>query len=201
MADYSIVSDTSGAVIKLLRENLCPELIPSSESITLVSPTEKNGDFQLGLYLYDLKELSEYRTTRPQHNANNTRTFPPKPMTLYYLLFFNAKAQISTSADMEQRIFGKAIQVLMDNSTLNTAEINPFVEEGEEQSTLSLLNLTFEEKTKLWSALSTPYQVGVYFTVAPVLISSKRTVDIRRVVSASFQAGQTEYTRPRTERG
>ena len=53
MADFSIISDVSNEVLKLLRENICPELIQSPESIALAAPTDKNADFQLGLYLYD----------------------------------------------------------------------------------------------------------------------------------------------------
>ena len=47
MADFSIISDVSNEVLKLLRENICPELIQSQESITLAAPTDKNADFQL----------------------------------------------------------------------------------------------------------------------------------------------------------
>ena len=50
MADFSIISDVSNEVLKLLRENICPELIQSPESIALAAPTDKNADFQLGLY-------------------------------------------------------------------------------------------------------------------------------------------------------
>ena len=47
MADFSIISDVSNEVLKLLRENICPELIQSQESITLAAPTDKNADFQM----------------------------------------------------------------------------------------------------------------------------------------------------------
>ena len=47
MADFSIISDVSNEVLKLLRENICPELIQSPESIALAAPTDKNADFQL----------------------------------------------------------------------------------------------------------------------------------------------------------
>ena len=46
MADFSIISDVSNEVLKLLRENICPELIQSPESIALAAPTDKNADFQ-----------------------------------------------------------------------------------------------------------------------------------------------------------
>ena len=41
MADFSIISDVSNEVLKLLRENICPELIQSPESIALQHPLTK----------------------------------------------------------------------------------------------------------------------------------------------------------------
>ena len=46
MADFSIISDVSNEVLKLLRENICPELIQSPESIALAVPTDKNEGFR-----------------------------------------------------------------------------------------------------------------------------------------------------------
>ena len=54
----------------------------------------------------------------------------------------------------------------------------------------SLTPLSFEEKTKIWSVLSLPYQLGVYFSVAPVLLSSRRIRSFKRVVAADFDITQ-----------
>ena len=48
MADFSIVSDVSNELLKVLRDNICPELIQSPEAISLAIPSDKNADFQLG---------------------------------------------------------------------------------------------------------------------------------------------------------
>lgn len=186
MADFSIIADTSGALLRLLRENLCPDPVLSPESIALVSPSDKNGDFQLGLYLYDLKELSEFRNTTPSYSDKNIRSMPPKPLSLYYALFINSKAQIAAGAEMEQRIFGRSVQTLADNSALNLAGTNPYLAPWEETTRISLLNLSFEDKAKIWSALQSPYQVGVYFQVSPVLLSSRAEERIARVTSATI---------------
>ena len=189
MADFSIISDTSTSVLRLLRENLCPDPVISPESIAMVAPSDKNSDFQLGLYLYDLRELSEYRTTIPILGANNTRVRPPKLLSLYYVLFINNKAQIAAGAEMEQRIFGRALQTLTDYSSLDLNETNPYLIPGEETTTISILNHSFEDKTKIWAALQSPYQVGVYFMVSPVLLSSRVDEKIARVTSVTTQTG------------
>ena len=82
MADFSIISDVSNEVLRVLREQICPELIQSPESISLAVPTDKNADFQLGLYLYDVQELREYRQMDQIRLRGNQAQYPPKPLTL-----------------------------------------------------------------------------------------------------------------------
>jgi len=181
MADFSIISDVSNEVLKVLRENICPELIQSPESIALASPTDKNADFQLGLYLYDIQELREYQQMDMIRMRGNQAQYPPKPLNLFFALYVNSKSQLSSNAENEQRILGRAIQVLMDNAILFQAE-----DEEESRGSITLLPLSFEEKSKVWSVLSQPYQLAVYFSVAPVLLSSRRVRTYKRVVSAEF---------------
>ena len=86
MADFSIISDVSNEVLKLLRENICPELIQSPESIALAAPTDKNADFQLGLYLYDIQELREYQQQDMNYNPQQLNTEPTKEKIVAGLL-------------------------------------------------------------------------------------------------------------------
>lgn len=181
MADFSIVADVSTGLLKLLRAQICPTPVSAPEAIRLAAPTDKNGDFQLGLYLYDLRELGEYRTGTMQRGVDNIRRRPPRPLTLHYMLFLNSKAQITTGAEAEQRILGRALQVLTDYPTLDINQLHPYAQEPEEAAAITLLTLTFEEKTKIWAALSTPYQLGIYFSVSPLLLSSRREEPFTRV--------------------
>lgn len=181
MADFSIVADVSTGLLKLLRTQICPTPVSAPEAIRLAAPTDKNGDFQLGLYLYDLRELGEYRAGALQRGADNIRRRPPRPLTLHYMLFLNSKAQITTGAEAEQRILGRALQVLTDYPTLDINQLHPYAREPEEAAAITLLTLTFEEKTKIWAALSTPYQLGIYFSVSPLLLSSRREEAFTRV--------------------
>ena len=71
MADFSVVADVSNTLLRLLRRELCPEPVQSPESIRLAAPTDKTGDFQLGIFLYDLRELGEYRTSAPVLRSNS----------------------------------------------------------------------------------------------------------------------------------
>lgn len=181
MADFSIISDVSNEVLKVLRKHICPELIQSPESVSLAIPTDKNSDFQLGLYLYDVQELREYRQMDPIILRGNKSQYPPKPLTLYYALYVNTKSQMISNAENEQRILGRALQVLMDHSILHDLE-----NDEDTSSSITILTLSFEEKTKIWSVLSVPYQLAIYFSVSPVLLSSRKTRSFKRVAAAEF---------------
>ncbi|MEG1971564.1 MAG: Pvc16 family protein, partial [Oscillospiraceae bacterium] len=121
-----------------------------------------------------------------QHGTNNRRTIPPKPLTLCYMLFLNSKAQIASGAEAEQRILGRVIQALTDQPAVNIAAAHPFGEKTDEDASVTFLNLSFEDKSKIWSTLSIPYQVGVFFTVSPVMLDSMRNEPIVRVTDAEF---------------
>lgn len=188
MGDFSIISDVSNEILKLLRENMCPELIQSPESIKLVSPSDKNADFQLGLYLYDIQELREYKQTDLIRMGNNKAHFPPKPLNLFYVVYINTKSQMVSDSENEQRILGRVYQVLMDNAILSEIQ----EQNEDETAAITFLTLSFEDKSKLWSVLNLPYQVGVYFSVSPAMLSSKRVKTFTRVLETNFDTFQKE---------
>ncbi len=100
----------------------------------------------------------------------NQAQYPPKPLNLFFALYMNTKSQMMSNVENEQRILGRAMQVLMDHAILyETAE------NDETSASITLLPMSYEEKTKIWSVLSIPYQLGIYFSVAPVLLSSRRS--------------------------
>lgn len=187
MADFSIVADVSAALLKLLRAQMCPSPVSAPESIRLASPTEKNADFQLGLYLYDLREMSEYRSGAVRRGPDNIRRNPPRPLSLSYMMFLNGKAQIAAGAEAEQRILCRAMQALTDYPLIDVNEAHPMAGDVEEPASVTLLPLSFEEKTKLWSALNQPYQLGVYFSVSPLMLSPRREESFTRVREVEFR--------------
>lgn len=183
MSDFSVISDISNQILKLLRDNICPELIQSPESIKLVSPSDKNSDFQLGLYLYDIQELREYKQVDFIRMNGNRAKYPAKPLNLFFALYINSKSQMMSDAENEQRILGRVMQVLMDNAILDGTVNEELEEEG---VNITFLTMSFEDKTKLWSVLSMPYQLAVYFSVSPVILSSRRVYSFSRVLQAEY---------------
>lgn len=191
MGDFNIISEVSNSILKTLRENLCPELIQSPESIMLTTPSDKNADFQLGLYLYDIQEMREYRQTEYVRISPSKRKLPPKPLNLYYAVYINSKSQMSVDAENEQRILGRVMQILMDYPILP----EELTDEDEMAPTITVQTMSFEEKSKLWSVLNIPYQLAIYFSAAPVLLSSRKVSSFTRVVDAGFQTEQISERR------
>lgn len=192
MAGFAVISDVSNGVLKALRNQLCPEPVQSPESIQLASPADKNADFQLGLFLYDIREMGEYRASGLVRGTNNRRTFPPRPLTLCYMLFLNRKAQIAAGAEAEQRILGRSIQILSDYPVIDLGQAPSQAGAPGEDATVTFLNLSFEDKTKIWAALNIPYQVAVYFSVSPVLLSSTRSEEFVRVTESEISLLQMQ---------
>ena len=114
MADYPIISDVSSYLVKLLRRKMCPEPIPSPNNIEVSSPAEQDVDYILGLYLYDIRAEGEI-SVPPLMNTGKTRLAPPpKPYSLYYMLFINGSSQMGLQAHDTQKIIGRAAQVIND---------------------------------------------------------------------------------------
>ena len=185
MADFSIIADVSNEILKSLREQLCPELLQSPEAVALAAPTDKNADFQMGLYLYDVQELREYQQVDMIRLSGNRAQYPPRLLTLSYALYVNGRSQMASTPENEQRLLGRALQTLTDCAVLyeaaKTEEVSPVI---------TLQTISFEEKARIWSSLMLPCQLGIYFKVSPVILSSRRTKEFKRVVSADFQAQQ-----------
>lgn len=197
MAEYSVIADVSGVLLGLLRKSLCPEPMQSPEAIQLASPAGKKSDFLLGIYLFDFDEIGERRGNGPIRRLDNTIGYPPKPLALSYMLFLNTKAQMAPGAEDEQRILGRCVQTLMDNGQLEFAA--PALAEDDEEDddsylSVSPLHYSFEEKSKIWSALNIPYQTAYYFSVGPVMLSSRRSRQVTRVVDAAFITRQKPPT-------
>ncbi len=184
MAEFSIIADISNAFLKLVRENLCPSPMQTPESIVLTSPNDKNNDFQLGIFLYDIKDLGEFRTTVPTR-VGNKKQMPDRPLTLNYMLFLNTKSQMSMGTETEQRILGRLYQTIMDNPQIEVPSADPYSQEVATAG-VTVINMSFDEKSKIWSVLSLPYQVAMHIQISPVMLSSRKNVEFTRVTEIEF---------------
>lgn len=186
MAGYTIISDVGNAIVKLLRDNMVPEVIPNADAIGLCSPSDK-GDLVLGLYLYDVKESEEVFSSGMRMSGQNEQRYPSKYMNLFFMLTAYSMSDIKFRASEEQRILGKAIQVLMDHSILDAKQLGLANGADSYPIKIEMLRLENDEKMKLWNMPNVPYKLSLYYKVSPIEIESTKVKVVHRVTEVDME--------------
>lgn len=186
MAEYPIISDVSNYIVKTLRSKMCPEPIPSPNSIEVSTPLDKDVDYILGLYLYDIREETNVTQQPFIQKGRIQLQKPPRPYSLYYMVFINGTSQMGLKAPDIQKIIGRVAQIINDNSSVLPNELQSWLETPEPPILLSQAKISLEEKVRVWQAIHKPYQISLFYKAAPVFLSSEVVIDTPRVSEASF---------------
>lgn len=186
MADYPIIADVSNYLVKMLREKMCPEPIPSPNNIEVSSPSSQDVDYILGLYLYDIREEGEISLPTLVNSGKTRLRRPPRPYSLYYMLFINGSSQMGLKANDIQKILGRAAQIVNDGASVNPRTLQKWIETDEPPIVFSPAKISLEDKVRVWTAISKPYQVALFYRVAPVFLSSEIVIEPPRVANARF---------------
>lgn len=186
MADYTIIADVSAYIIKKLREKMCPEPVPSPNNIEISSPASQDVDYIVGLYLYDIREEGQIARPPMVDRGKIQLVQPPRPYSLYYMVFINGSSQMGLKAPDIQKIIGKAAQIVNDNSSVRPQELQPWLDDSEPPIVLSQAKMELEEKVRVWQAINKPYEISLFYKAAPVFLSSEMVVEPPRVSEASF---------------
>ena len=192
MADYPIISDVSQHMVRILREKMCPEPIPSPNNISVSSPAEQDVDYILGLYLYDIREEGEVAVPSLVGTGRTRLRRPPRPYSLYYMLFINGSSQMGLKAADTQKILGRAAQIINDGNSVDPRQLQSWLETQEPPIIFSPAKISLEDKVRVWSAVNKPYQVSLFYKAAPVFLSSEIVVDPPRVTEAEFAIGMLD---------
>jgi hypothetical protein len=192
MADYPIISDVSQHMVRILRDKMCPEPIPSPNNISVSSPAEQDVDYILGLYLYDIREEGEVAIPSMVGTGQTRLRRPPRPYSLYYMLFINGSSQMGLKAADTQKILGRAAQIINDGNSVEPVRLQSWLETREPPIIFSPAKISLEDKVRVWSAINKPYQVSLFYKAAPVFLSSEIVVDSPRVTEAEFNIGMLD---------
>jgi hypothetical protein len=192
LADYPIISDISAHIVRMLREKMCPEPIPSPNNIEVSSPAEQDVDYILGLYLYDVREEGEVATATAMRVDRTRSRRPPKPYSLYYMLFINGSSQMGLKAHDIQKIIGRAAQIVNDGNMISPNRLQTWLEIEEAPIILSPAKISLEDKVRVWSAINKPYQVSLFYKAAPVFLSSEIVMETAPVREATFNIRATD---------
>jgi hypothetical protein len=202
MSSHTVILSASNALRSLLWEGFrqtdaaapdgfTPQTIVGSEdNIVFSNPTEtaRNDQQRLSIWLYQIAEnefvknqpLSpgkletrngERRNEEKRHNEN---LFPPLALNLFYLI-----TPFGGSADSDQLLLGKTMQVMYDNAIVLLREVPSGIME---ELRIVLCRLTLEELTRIWDALQEPYRLSVCYEVRVMRIDSARVSPGSRVV-------------------
>ena len=186
MADYPIIADVSNYMVQMLRQKMCPEPIPSPNNIEVSSPAEQDVDYILGLYLYDIREEGEVSVPSMVGTGKTRLSRPPRPYSLYYMLFINGSSQMGLKGGDIQKIIGRAAQIVNDGNSVSPRRLQSWIEADEPPIIFSPAKLSLEDKVRVWSAINKPYQVSLFYKASPVFLSSEIVVDSPRVTDARF---------------
>lgn len=186
MADYPIISDVSSYIVKTLRQKMCPEPIPSPNNIEISSPADQDVDYIVGLYLYDIREESDVARAEMVRRGRVQLRKPPKPYSLYYMLFINGSGQMGLKAPDIQKIIGRAAQIISDNSAVNPNQLQTWLDTQEPPIVIQQAKIPLEEKVRVWSAINKPYQISLFYKAAPVFLNSEVMIETPPVTSAEF---------------
>ena len=186
MADYTIISDVSAYIVRTLREKMCPEPVPSPNNIEISSPASQDVDYIIGLYLYDIKEENLMSQPEMIRKGRVQLTRPPKPYSLYYMVFINGSSQMGLKAPDIQKIIGRVAQIVNDNNSVLPNQLQSWLDTQEPPIVLSQAKISLEEKVRVWQAISKPYQISLFYKAAPVFLNSEIVIDTPRVSDARF---------------
>lgn len=186
MAEYTIISDVSNHIVRVLREKMCPEPIPSPNNIEVSSPADQDVDYILGLYLYDIREEENVVRGPMLQKGRVQLQAPPKPYGLYYMVFINGGGQMGLKAPDIQKIMGRVAQIVNDNESVLPNQLQSWLDTQEPPIVLSQAKISLEEKVRVWQAINKPYQISLFYKAAPVFMSSEIVLETPRVSSADF---------------
>ena len=171
MGRYTVISEVSQKIVDLLSDGMVPDLIADKNSIGLCGPDEK-GDFSVGIYLYDIEENHDLRRSGMVNYSYTGQKFPPLILSLYYMITAYSSSDIKFRAVQEQRILGRVMQILADHSMISGESFGNDTTEADIR--IELLDLTTEEKMKLWNDTTKPYKTSLCYRVTPVELESTK---------------------------
>ncbi len=180
---FTALRSTSLTLAEILRQHFVADTslrvffdpgIGGTMVISLNSPQEmtENQNEGLSVWLYRVNRDSE-TLNAPRERSNRTQLRrQPLPVCLHYLLTPIVATNNPASAETEQLILGKGLQVLHDHPILRGAELqDDFIGTTVElHARLEMLSL--EELSRVYDALDRSYQLSVSYEVSVALIES-----------------------------
>lgn len=185
MGSYTVISDVGQGILGLLRRHMVPDVLPEEEQIGLCSPKE-TGEYRLGLYLFDIRESEGMRNEPMRWLGEETRAYPSMFLNLYYMLVPYSRSDLKFRFAEEQRILGRALQILRDYPGLNSMTYEEETVHSE-MIQIEILDMSYEEKNRIWNGLNEESRNAIYFRVSGVELESERKQEVKRIRELQVQ--------------
>lgn len=186
---YGMIAEIGNRLTELLCRELVPEVLQHRDHIGLCSP-DNHGDIRLGIYLYDVSENEEMVVPGMVDTGVRTQTYPSSYLTLGYMITAYSESDLKFRAAEEQRILGRVVQTLRDNSVFAEGTL----EGSQVPVRIELQRIKSYEKLRLWNFPNVPYKLSLFYRVYPVEIRSARTREITRVREVEFAVRENAKT-------
>lgn len=199
MSDFTAIGGVSATIRTLLLDRMEVQDGESNPVIAIappdVSSATATGSF-LNLFLYRVTENAHLKNQNDP-GFDGGYGHPPLSLDLHYLLTAYGQSEEGLHA---QHVLGNAMRVLHDYSVitpdLKQVRNNPdqpvldsSLQNQFERIKIYLDNMTLEDITKIWTALTKPYRLSVAYTVSAVRINAALARRIPRMVSDSASGG------------
>lgn len=191
MGKYTAISEMSQALLRILRKELVPDIIQNPDAIGLCSPDDR-GDFVVGIHLYDIKTSEEIRANTMVPQGVKSSRYPSCFVNLFYMITVHSIGDIKFRSGEEQKVLGKIVQALYDNSCLDAQTLEPVSVRKPMDVVIQMQNMELEEKVRIYNVPNAGYKLSLFYKVAPVEIESLKTKQVSRVTDMELTVEQQQ---------
>ncbi len=184
IAEYTVIADVGMSLVKLLRSVLVPDLIAHPDGVGLAHPADK-GDLNLSLFLYGVKENTDFRSSDYIDRGGGELRFPPIALDLFYLVTAHSASDILSRGIDEHRILGKTIQTFYDHAALKGDQLVGSLAGSDQTIKIAKQDVPLETVINFFP--DSPYKLSLSYAVGPVFVDSTRTRSVSRVAERKIK--------------
>ncbi len=195
--NYNIIQLVTTSVLNLLKEDLKRNKIKGVECLNWQPNSQKLANEMpcCLFYLYGISENQELKERDPyqvrdKDSDGNTYEFlreAPLKLDLDYLL-----CAYAADPHMEQKILGRSILTLYDNSELSRLDdLKELAKHPSDRIGLRMMPVNREEQVRFWTSLREPMRPAAFYEIT-VRMESERQRRFRRVEERVLDIHQKE---------
>jgi hypothetical protein len=181
-------STVIGDVTQTLKDLLTSEQRPAQLfTVSHGSPAEETTPESaakpvINLFLFRVAENPHAKNQEWEPVGDDRLRYPPLALNLFYLLTPFAKDKID-----EHRVLGEAMRVFHENSVIEAPLLKGVLADTSEELKLDLLQTSFEDLARVWTALTKPYRLSVCYEARIALVDSLFEREGRRVIEKELR--------------